>query len=366
MQTILSKFLIAGLLPIGEDDDKLKLLESAAEELAKQIKSTPLLTHRFAMVAMDEKVPASDPVHKLTEEIVFAKWQTITNKIGPNPVAVYRAVILRAIQIAACENPNLAFAVTLIAANRPVGIAGGKEQAAIHSMLAGFEETKMKELTDVWVNAVDLSLPKLSTRVKKPQINKEELAQGPEGVYNAIQTATKSFSEDMQEAVREAVQGLIIGVEKMAIRDAKSELLWIRTSLYSPFGRCSYRDLDTNDLILHAVLDTSRAVYNVAPPSVAFFLRELVSALSNKNASLVDTLAVIGPKLSDLPEAAILTKDTLGAIGRRGLLDCAIRLSGTESFEDQTGFKNGYEEAVPDLAVRLYRELQILKLLSPS
>ena len=43
MQTILSGFLTAGLLPIGEDDEKLKLLEPAAANLAKQIKEIPLL-----------------------------------------------------------------------------------------------------------------------------------------------------------------------------------------------------------------------------------------------------------------------------------------------------------------------------------
>jgi len=342
------------------------LLEAAAAELAKQIKATPLLAHRFALVSLDERVPASDPVYKLTGGVVCEKWQTITNKIGPNPVQVYRAVILRAIEIASSENTDLMFAITLVAANQPEGVAGQKEQAAITSMLAGFEEASMKELTDYWVNAVDLSLPKLTTRVKKPQISKEELAQGPDASYNAIQAAMKGFAEDMQEAVREAIQGLIKGGERMAIRDAKSELLWIRAGLYSPSGRCSYRDLDPSELILNAILDTSRAVKGAAPPSVAFFVRELVSALSNKKARLADTLAKIGPKLLPTPEGQLLVKDTLGATGRRGLLDYAIRRNTTESFEDQTGFKDGHEEGVPDLAVRLYRELQILKLLSTS
>ena len=40
MQTILTGFLNAGLLPIGEDDEKLKLLEAAAVDLAKGIKAT--------------------------------------------------------------------------------------------------------------------------------------------------------------------------------------------------------------------------------------------------------------------------------------------------------------------------------------
>lgn len=401
MQNILSGFLTAGLLPIGEDDEKLSLLESAAAELAKQIKSAPLLAHRFTLVGLDARVPASDPVHTLAEKAVFDKWQTITNKIGPSPVQVYRAVILRAIEIAAAENTNLSFAVTLIAASQSAGVAGGKEQTAIASMLARFDESGSKELTDIWVNTVDLSFPKLAAKVKKPQLNKDELSSGlsravgptdkegkaqtnpnphwpntgqpwsnefvsraTDAISSAFQGAAKGFLDEMQESVREAVQGLVKGVDRMAIRDAKSELLWIRSSLYSPSAGRSYRKLDPNELLLHAVLDTSRAVKSVAPPSVAFFLRELVGALCDKKVRLAETLAVIGPKMATLPEAQLLLSDTLGATGRRGLLDCAIRSNIIEPFEQQTGLKDSYQEGLPDLAVRVYTELQILKLLS--
>src|SRR5579862_4727414 len=93
MQTILSGFLKARLLPIGEDDEKLHLLESAASELAKRIKEKPILVQRSLLVGLDPAVPETDPVHKLVETAVSDKWETIANKIGPNPVQVYRAVI---------------------------------------------------------------------------------------------------------------------------------------------------------------------------------------------------------------------------------------------------------------------------------
>jgi hypothetical protein len=401
MQSVLSQFLTAGLLPIGEDDEKLNLLEGAAAELAKKIKAAPLLAHRFALVGLDEKVPVSDPVHKLAEAAVFEKWQTITNKIGPSPVQVYRAVILRAIEISASERPHLGFAVALIAANLPGTTVQRKEQSAVSQMLTRYEETSMKEISDIWVNAISLSLPKLTAKAKRIHVSKDDLslglgrAAGPtdnqgraltdpnpqwpnsgqpwsyefvnratDAIYSAIQSAAKGVAEDVQDAIRESVQSLAEGVNKMAIRDAKSELLWIRISLYSPSARQSFRDLDAPDLLLHAALDTSRVVGGKAPPSVAFFVRELVSALSHKKLRLVNTVAAIGPKLSALPEAESISKDMLGATGRRGLLDCAIRPNATESFEIQTGFKDAYEEGLPDLAVRLYRELQILKLLS--
>jgi hypothetical protein len=403
MQSVLSEFLAAGMLPIGEEDEKLRLLESAAGELVKKIKGAPLLLHRFALVGLDEKVPPSDPVHKLAAEAVVSRWQTITNKTGPDPVQVYRAVILRAIEIAASERPNLAFAFTLIAASQPTNVTGRTNQAAIAPMVERFTRTTSKKLSDVWVNPVDLSLPKLTTKAKRIHLDKDELslglsrAAGPtdkdgnaltdpnpnwpnsgqpwasefvnraaDAIFTAIQGAAKGVAEEVQDAVREALRSIADGVGKMAIRDAKSELLWIRTSLYSPSAGRSYRDLDGTDLLVHVVMDISHLTTGEAPLSVGFFAREIVAALSKKKVRLAETLVEAGPKLSRVPEVQRLSKDSLGTTGRRSLLDYAIRPNSEEQFESQTGFKDSYEETLPELAVRLYRELQIVKLLTSS
>src|SRR5882724_10379976 len=114
MQNILTGFLRANLLPIGEDDEKLKFLEAAALELAKRIKATPIIAHRFALVGLDERVSVSDPVHEAAGQAVIDKWQTMTNKTGPNPIQVYRAVILRSLEIAATDSRNIASALLLV------------------------------------------------------------------------------------------------------------------------------------------------------------------------------------------------------------------------------------------------------------
>jgi hypothetical protein len=297
----------------------------------------------------------------------------------------------------------LSFAITLIAANQPKIVGAHKEQNAIDSMLLRFQTNGAKELSDVWVNAMDFSFPKLGAKIKKPQINKDELvaalarAVGPtdkegkaqsnpnphwpntgqlwaqefparaaEGIASAFQAATKGYLDEIQEGVREGLERLAKGIEKMAIRDAKSELLWIRTSLFSPSAGGSYRDLGDDDLLFHTVLDISRAVNSTAPPSVAFFLRDLVKHLSEKKVCLADTLATVGPKLAALPETQPLLKDKLGRTGRRGLLGYAVQKNDSESFEIQTGFKDNFQELLSDLAVRLYRELQILKLITTA
>jgi GTPase-associated system helical domain len=403
MHNILSGFLNAGLLPIGEDDEKLKLLEAAAGQIAKQITAAPMLAYRFSLIGFDDRVTSEDPAIKKAEEAVLSKWPTIVNKIGARPVQVYRAVILRALEIAAVENSELRQAVSLIAQNEPVLQSKRKERDAINAMLQQFEGNAADELSEAWVNPVDMGFPKLSGKIKKLQINKDNLtvaiarAAGPQdqagnalndpnphwpnagqpwsnefvgratdAISAAIQNASKGIVEEMQNALRETMQALVRGVERLAIRDAKSELLWIRISMYSPSAISSYRDLKLTDLILHAVLDVSRAVARSAPPSVEFFIRELVSTLAKKKLRLTDALTAIGPKLTTVAESKTIFADPLPTFGRRAWLDVAVRPDTGADFEQQTGVSSTYEENAAEMAVRFYRELQIRKLLSPT
>lgn len=401
MHDILSRFLAAGLLPIGEDDEKLKLLEDAAVEITAQIIAKPLLAYRLTLIGLDDRITGTDPALKKAEEVVLSKWHTITNKIGASPVQVYRAVILRALELAVEEKPSLNHAVCLIAQNETMPYSMGKERQAIDAMLEQFDGDSAEELTEVWVNPVGLSFPKLAGKIKKAQINKEELAAaiaraaGPndkdgkvltnanphwpnsgepwskefvgratEAIYVAIQSASKGFAEEMQEALSEIVQGLLKGIERLAVRDAKSELLWIRTSMYSPSARGSYKELTPINLVFHAALDVSRAVACIAPPSVEYFLRDLVASLTKKKLELSEVLTAIGPKLTALPEAQTILNDPLPASGRRTWLDVAVRANGAANFEEHTGVSNAHEESAGELAVKFYRELQIRKLLS--
>jgi hypothetical protein len=399
MKNILSGFLMAGLLPIGEDDEKLNLLEAAAADLAKQISESPLLAYRFALAGMDDRVTTSDPAIKEAEKAVISKWQTITNKIGPSPVQVYRATILQALEIASSEKKALYQAVGLIVENEPELHSKGKEREVIDAMLQEFNENAMKELSEVWINPVYLGLSKVTGKTKKVQINKDELAAaiaravGPQdkagqaltnanpnwpdvgqlwanefvgratdAIYATVQSAAKSLADETQEAVR----GLLSGIGSLAIRDAKSELLWMRTSMYSPSARGSYRTMKPVDLIIHAALDMSRAVGPSAPPSVEFFLRDLVAAVTKKTLKLAETLTAVGQKFTEFPEGEMIKNDTLPLSGRRTWLAIAVQPIETAGFEEQTGVPRDHEELAAELAVKFYRELQVRKLLSAA
>src|SRR4051812_12020071 len=162
MNNILSGFLSANLLPIGEDDEKLRLLDSAANALAKEIAAHPPLAYRCALVGLDERVPASDPVHTKVGEVIATKWLTMTNKTGAGPVQVHRAVLLRAIEIAGTESRDLRFAMTLISRSLGSVSQGDKAERPVAAMLANWGSAVADDLNKAWVNTVDMSLPRFA------------------------------------------------------------------------------------------------------------------------------------------------------------------------------------------------------------
>jgi hypothetical protein len=404
MPTILNRFLAANLLPIGDDDEKLEFLEAAATDLGKRLEGTPILAYRFGLIGFDEKAAATDPICTLVADVVASKWQTIANKVGSSPVQIYRAVMLRALEIVAAKRPEFRQAILLLARNQPTAVVEGGATKPIAEMLAELETPISEEESRDWVNAVDLSLPKLSTKLKKPGGNKEELsiaigrAVGPtdkegkalptpnphwpnagqpwglefvpratEAVHAAVQTAAKAVADEMQEALRETVIGWSDALQRLAIRDAKSELLWIRASLYSPSAGAGYRELKPAALCLHAALDTSRAVSASAPTSVEYFLRELVTSQTRDRARLAELLSAVSPSLKKLSEGQAITaaEAHIPADGRRSWLDYALRPAATDAaFTEQTGVPATFDDALAEIAVKFYRELQIRKLLS--
>jgi hypothetical protein len=75
-------------------------------------------------------------------------------------------------------------------------------------------------------------------------------------------------------------------------------------------------------------------------------------------------LREIEPTLSTTSEGKAVLAGSLPAVGRRGILDVALRGNPKESFQQQAGYPETREETPADIAVKLYRDLQIRKLLS--
>lgn len=404
MQNILSSFLNAGLLPIGEDDEKLKLLDAAATELAKKLNESALLVYRFVLVALYDKAKATDPVLLMAEAEVKSKWSTIVNKLGPSPIQVYRAVILRAVEIAATENNIIKGAAQLIASNEPTLHSQGKERDIIEALMAEFSQSFETKAYSDWIAPINLTVSKLIGKAKKALLTKEALtlavaaSVGPvdkagkaivnsnphwpdvgqewaieyssrisDGLFNILQNYSKSIVDELQEAIRETLAMLVDGFERSSIRDAKSELLWLKFSMFSPSGGRSFRGMSPNELLFHAVMDIAAIVSPHSPPSVEYFLRELVGNVSSAEMPLKSVLSDFGHRLQ-LPETATrfstIFEDSLVSTGRRSWLDLALRPSLEENFEDEAGVSINHTEQLGEYAVKFYKEIQARKILS--
>jgi hypothetical protein len=271
-------------------------------------------------------------------------------------------------------------------------------------MLQNWESSVVDEMNVAWVNPVDLSLPKLAARLDKQLVGKEDLAAalsraaGPtdkegkpldranphwpnsgqswsnefvapatDGIFAAIEAASETYSREMQESLRETLQSWASSLQQLTMRDAKAELLWLHTSKYSPSARKGYASLNPPELVMHAVVDISRTVTRLAPVSVEYFLRDLVAQLAPDSIKLTELIAAISPTLGTWPEArSIAAEEQLPANGRRTWLDYAVRANKAEAFETQLGVPGDFEDRPSELAVHLYRELQIRKLLASA
>lgn len=401
MQTILGEFLVAGLLPIGEDDEKLALLEGAAADLAQQINAIPLLSQRFALVSLDDDTLSTDSTYAAAGAAVTSRWATITNKVGPNPTQVYRAVLLRGLEIAALDNIPLQLAIVLTARNLPIRPAS-RTTHAVALMLSRFSEAIQPDLTRTWISTPGIQFPKAPGRTKKAPVGRDDLllalsrASGPtdkagkalanpnphwtnagqpwsaefaeratDGIVTAIDAALRVQSEEVQAAVRDTLHTLTEELEKLTIRDAKSELLWIRTSGYSPSARRAFGGMSNAELVTHAVLDVARTVKALAPPSIEYFLRDLVATHATQEPTLVhDFLSEFGRLLAGEPEGRQLAAASakLPPNGRRPWLEIALKSNASIAFEAQAGVPATHVEVPAELAVKLYREVQVAKL----
>jgi len=117
-----------------------------------------------------------------------------------------------------------------------------------------------------------------------------------------------------------------------------------------PLRKKSYRALSSEEMVFHAILDTSESYSTSSSRSVAVFVQKLVGVASReKTGKLADMLRDIGPRLAQQPEVQVMTQDSLGPTGRRGLLDCAVRVNKTEGLSCKLVSTKRMRKELPEL-----------------
>jgi len=395
MTSILSKYLKSSLLLIVDDDEKLADLEKASKDILSFLIKNPSATQRFVIAGLDSTVAADDPVHLKVAEAAETHWRTIAARLGNEPRQVYRAIILTALEEYAELHPYISGVILLAAANLNEDTFGKGEAPTIQQFLHSLEVSERARVEQTWAAPQTVTFPLLSGKPKKiATINKEDLATGlskavgpidkagrsatdanpyfpddpqswanffadkaAEVIHKAITSGQKISNDENAELLKKSLDSLSQSFNEMALREAKSELLWIKESSYSPSGRKHFSELSGAELSIYATIDVSRSVGPSHVPSVEWFLHDLIAAYDTSDVGIEKALESIQPILSALPEANIISNQSLPSSGRRTLLEVCLSPESGATFENQTGFTSTQKESLSSFTRRIYREL---------
>jgi hypothetical protein len=334
---VLQRFLDAGMLDIGEDDEKFKHLQNASQDLAKNLseKKTQVINH--TLVALDPNIPPDEPVLLDAETVIKEHWKTYKNRFPDVSRQLLRAVILEALHTAGIQDSEIASTIWLTGGSLLPFLDLGRERAICLDLLLRMGDEAEKKGVEAWSGGnpdTAFSFPSFSSKLpklEKPAVDVGELtnhliaASGPQGkdgqqtgknhnphwsnsaphwshefapraaagiaevlntsyatLLNSIAKTLKQFDAELDDfskafdsAIKQAVCDVAMGTNAIELRNL---LLWWKQTLYSPSLRRSYRTLKPPTTAMVMAYDLHHQVPPYCPQSVEYLLRETVAA----------------------------------------------------------------------------------------
>jgi hypothetical protein len=400
---VLDQFLNAGLLDIGDSDERYEYFSKAATELSKALAKTPSALISYTLVALDPEAAEDEPCFLEAEKRIQASWKTYRNAYSTAPRQILRAVLLEAIAQRVRESPTSASIFYLTAVSLYRCRNYGREAPIIEQLLreaSQAHESLYREANQSTV-AKELTLEPRGTR---PKVNVEALGKGladatTNGGYivqspnygslqvqtawsekfganaaEAIAKAINSVSEKLTEGMASELGSLLdllngalapLRQAEAAIKDLsrQSGLLWWMQALYSPRLMSSYRECPPSAVPLTMALD----VHELAPPpnpiSAAYVVAEAARSVGpDGHYSLGEWLTSL--QRPEVRQALQAYKIKAGAADRRsGLLRLAQSIvTGTEYspalLSAALGLDASLELTPAELAMWCFRDAQ--------
>lgn len=327
MQTsVLQDFLNLRLLNIGADDDRLKKLSEACDELSQIYGTEPKVAMAPLLAAWDPTA-GSDPSLVSVGELLQKHWPTFRGAFQDEPLTLYRAIVLEAVMQAMERQGTLAVAVCLVGANVLPHLNVGKEERIFLKVLDRAHSITSERLAEFWPKPVEpapiapLKVPALPApknvepnawflqvaAAVGPGTNKQNIALNNPNPYwtNSPQQWSYEFADRMvviladihdkaanaafkasgqaQKALGDSVVTKLNEVlrskqERSNQLNTSIRLLWWRQALYSETAAEPYRKLELSLMIIHMALDLADLLPEVYPPAVESLLFEAVRA----------------------------------------------------------------------------------------
>lgn len=293
----LQPLLQAGLLDIGDSDERLENIEKSITDLEVKLKTEQILLPAYTLVALDPNINPDEPVLSEVMAIITGHWKALRAKFSETPVPIVRAVILHALYNVGITDARIARIIYLTASNCYPYTKFGRDKDVIEKILTDLGDLAEKDANEEW--SLEKEEPKLKiTTLKISGLKFEEIKIDDKSLQSGLHTAIMNdpssgqgtqhggssswgthYAKKATEAIKSAIEGGLIkigeGISSSAIEDPinkyftdfkksfdhalkrsfdsiqaverRSKLLWWKETLYSSSLKSSYRNV--NDVL---------------------------------------------------------------------------------------------------------------------
>lgn len=323
----LQQYLETGLFEIGDDDDRLKWLQSSIADLQKKFEEATSMLPKYTLAALDPNISDKEPTMVEAETIVIDYWKALRGKYSEMPRTIIRGVILNALNNIGQSNPTAARIICLTAQNFFPYAKLTKEKHLVENMIGNLSEIAEKNAVDEWALLEDEPSLKMGVlKVNGLQFN--SIVVNKDDLRNKLTTAGtpgfsqhqnqvgfgQHFGEQASNAIAELFdklnKGLTEGLNVIAIESSinkflgdfkksldtnlkssfssmtaverRSKLLWWKETLYSHSQKTGYRYLNKNLLPIIMAADLYDQVPEITPISIDYLLRDTLFLLNDK------------------------------------------------------------------------------------
>lgn len=319
---LLQPFLQAGLLNIGDSDERLEHVIKAIADLRKKLTEDHSLLIPYTLVSLDPNISDNEKVLIDTEVIVTDHWKALRSKFTERPIPLIRAVILNALFDVGLEDAKLARIIYLTATNFYPYSKLGKEKEIVKQMLSELGNLAEKDAIEEWslstaqpelklpvlkvsglkFNEVKIDATNLTSKLKVASNNSPEgyqpyhhadqwsthFANNASAGISALLTSTfKSFADGLSPTSIEGPINKFFGEFKMSLDQSlkassnsiqsverRSKLLWWKETLYSTSLGNSYRTVNKYLQTFITAIDLYHQLPAIVPVSVDYLLRD--------------------------------------------------------------------------------------------
>ncbi|TWU55929.1 GTPase-associated system all-helical protein GASH [Rubripirellula reticaptiva] len=401
MENFIREYLRDGLIEVGDSEDHLKTLNESAESLSSVFANDLPALVRFIRATLVPSVDGESPALVNISEKVEVSWPTFVG-VGPErKIPMLVAVGWQAVFEGINEDADILALVWYASVN---AITRGEIDERVRPVVGHVQELGKRveqRACDEWRSTIEkprkyvssIAVPEVKNTINKALLC-ATTGTGTDG--NALENGNTNtmdnsgpwgqhFAKQASSAITAAISSqqsaVITSVEKVtgdlskkfnvireeAVRshqaqNARTELLWLAESAYSPRFGCGYSELKGKEAAAALAVDIAEVAMGAAPLSVEHFLavqtQKFVSGAEVKVETFVKELAK-AEFFALLPESLTTPLDTTSPLG---LFEAAGELQRQTLKAPQVSKRIGYAKAttmpVGELARIMFREIK--------